>query len=80
MRDKDSFKESLNEIQEKVIALEIRLSYQDDTVEALNDVVACQHKQIETLEKQVKVLSQRIKNLNPGDVGPAEEEPPPPHY
>jgi len=80
MSEKDSLKESLNEIQEKVIALETRLSYQDDTVEALNDVVSCQHKQIETLEKQVKILSQRVESLTPADIGFADEEPPPPHY
>lgn len=69
-----------NELQEKIIELETRLSYQDDTVLVLNDIVAGQQKQIEVLEKQLKLLSKQIKALHPSDIGPAEEEAPPPHY
>jgi len=70
----------IENLQEKIIELETRLSYQDDTVLALNDVVASQQKQIDLLERQLQLLNKQIKALHPSDIGFAEEAAPPPHY
>ena len=70
----------IENLQKKIIELETRLSYQDDTVLALNDVVASQQKQIDVLERQLQLLNKQIKALHPSDIGPAEAETPPPHY
>lgn len=71
---------NIEEFQEKIIDLETRLSYQDDTVVALNDVVARQQKQIEVLEKQLQLLSKQVKVLRPADLGSEADDTPPPHY
>jgi SlyX protein len=59
--------------------LESKVSFQDRTIDALNDVVTRQQDQIDQLILQV---TQQRKTLESLDLGSVEggEEPPPPHY
>jgi SlyX protein len=65
----------------KMIDLETRLAFQEDTLNALNDIVTQQQLQIDRLEKTSKSLVDRIRNLstimNSGDEYVDEK---PPHY
>lgn len=58
-------------------ALEIRIAHQDKTIAELNEVVAAQWRRIETLERELKMLREEVRNSWPGR---SEAEPPPPHY
>ncbi len=63
------------------IEIETKLSFQEDAIQALNDVVCRQQRQIEQLEAAMKLLIDRYRQFSetqpPGN-GPADEKPP--HY
>ncbi len=48
---------------EPIIELEMRLAYQEKTIDELNDAVYDQQKQIDRLEKQVETLQREMKML-----------------
>jgi SlyX protein len=57
--------------------LEIKLAYQDDLVETLNQVVIELRGELTALERGVKALRQQVSDTLPDDA-PAHD--PPPHY
>jgi SlyX protein len=63
-----------------IISIETKLAYQEDTIQALNDVVCQQQKQIEELKSTCKILVERMGLLSEsiGDSNPEDEIPP--HY
>ncbi|HSX71321.1 SlyX family protein [Pseudomonas subflava] len=67
------------DMESRIIELESRLAFQDDTIAALNDVVVEQQRAIERLQLQVAVLARRQEEMA-GQFGIAEDEAPPPHY
>lgn len=60
--------------------LEIRVAHQDQTIEDLNAAITAQWKTIETLERHLAALRDRVveAELTAGDTPPVER--PPPHY
>jgi len=67
-------------MQNSLIELETKISYQDHIIGELNEVVTRQQRQIDQLEKAVEQLRQHLKQgANTGLARP-EEEVPPPHY
>jgi SlyX protein len=63
---------------DRIDALEMRLTYQDETIETLNKTVTAQWKQIDALTRQIAELGQRVQEAETNRPGPADE--PPPHY
>lgn len=67
------------ELENRVTELETRLAFQDDTIQALNEVVVEQQRQLERMGLQLGQLIERYRELA-GQYGEAGEEAPPPHY
>ena len=65
-------------IEARLDALEMRVAYQDQTIEDLNQTVVDQWKQIESLRRQLAELLDRVQDVEDGS--PAAPERPPPHY
>lgn len=63
----------------RITELETRLAFQDDTIQALNDELVAQQRLIERLQLQVEALAKRQQELL-DELGPTEDEAPPPHY
>ncbi|MCE7765857.1 MULTISPECIES: SlyX family protein [Pseudomonas] len=63
----------------RIVELETRQAFQDDTLQALNDVVVEQAQVIERLKLQVAELIKRHEEMV-GQYGSEGEEAPPPHY
>ena len=63
----------------RMVDLESRQAFQDDTLQALNDVVVEQARIIERLQLQMSELLRRHEVLSSQFVF-GEEEAPPPHY
>lgn len=61
-----------------LIDLEIRLAYQEDAIQALDDLVYAQQRRIDALEQQCRRLAARLEALAAQPVGSAPEIPP--HY
>lgn len=66
-------------LEERVMELESRLAFQDDTLLALNDVLVEQQRVVERLQLQMAALLKRYEEVM-GQYGAGEEEAPPPHY
>ena len=67
-------------IEERIAELESRLAFQDDTLQALNDELVRQQRDIERLQLLVSALSQRQAELQTQIGIEGGEEAPPPHY
>ncbi len=63
----------------RLLELETRVAFQEDTIQKLDDALAAQQQQIMDLERQVHLLGTQIKEIEivPANTGP---EAPPPHY
>jgi SlyX protein len=64
----------------RLIDLEIRLTHQEATLQALNDVIADQQRLIDRLCKDMETLQRRMRDMSPSDIAAPWEETPPPHY
>ncbi len=67
-------------MEERIDTLEMAMSYQEDTVRTLNEVVIDQGKKIEELELQIRKLTQKLEDLIElaGEDSMPHERPP--HY
>ncbi|AHD15951.1 MULTISPECIES: SlyX family protein [Pseudomonas] len=66
-------------LESRVVELETRQAFQDDTIQALNDVVVEQGRVIERLQLQMAELIKRYEEMV-GQYGSEGDEAPPPHY
>ena len=63
-----------------IIALEEQVSYQDQTISDLNQVILEQQKHIDRLELRLIRLEEKLKELTISNIKDISEESPPPHY
>jgi uncharacterized coiled-coil protein SlyX len=67
-----------DEIDERLTHLEEKFLYQEETIDALNEVILEQQEQLSALVEEVGRLKVMLTTM---EVGPANgNEPPPPHY
>jgi len=67
-------------MQNRLMELETRISYQDHTISELNEVVTDQQQQIDVLGKLVKQLRSQFNQTQDSGLAHPDEEVPPPHY
>ena len=67
-----------DDLSERIDALEMRLTYQDVTIETLNQTITAQWVEIDRLTRQVAELKERLQEAESNAPGPVNE--PPPHY
>ncbi|WP_414705362.1 SlyX family protein [Pseudomonas sp.] len=66
-------------MEERITELESRLAFQDDTIQALNDVLVAQQRVMERMQLQLVALAKRQQeSSNQFDM--TGDEAPPPHY
>jgi SlyX protein len=65
-------------LSERIDTLEMRLAYQDVTIETLNQTITAQWTEIDKLTRQLAELKERLREAESNLAGPANE--PPPHY
>ena len=63
---------------DRIVALEERIAYQDQTIEDLNETILLLWKEIEGLKRQLGKLGDELSTIA-ADV-PQAPEPSPPHY
>ena len=68
----------MSELGDRVDALEMRVAYQDDTIETLNQTITAQWQHIDALTRQLAELRERLQDTERNAPAPANE--PPPHY
>lgn len=67
-------------MEKRIIELETRLSFQDDMILQLNEVVIELRGEVEKLTARLKAAEEKLHGLTPDLVVPQEQEDPPPHY
>jgi SlyX protein len=67
-------------MQERLAELEVRVAFQDRTIQELNDAVTRQQRALERLARELEALKDRLRALTPSPVASRDEETPPPHY
>ena len=65
-------------LSERIDALETRLTFQDDTIETLNQTITAQWKQIDALTRQMAAMNERLQEAEAQAPAPGNERPP--HY
>lgn len=67
--------------EDRLIELEIKMSYQDDLLQTLNTIIATQQRQIDRLEQAYKSMSERVNSLAVKTADDAQQTYEiPPHY
>ncbi len=64
----------------RIDALEMRLTFKDETIDDLNKAVVAQWKQIEALTRRLDRLDERMEASEQRADLAGLPEPPPPHY
>jgi SlyX protein len=68
----------LKGVSKRIDALEMRIAYQDETIETLNQTITAQWTEIDRLTRQLAELKERVREAESNVPGPANERPP--HY
>lgn len=72
----------LKTVEQQMANLEMQLTFQEDTIDSLNKLVSEQTQQMTEMQRQIRWLGKRLKQVqesSSADADPANE-PPPPHY
>jgi SlyX protein len=67
-------------LEKRLHTVEIHQAFQEDVIEALQTTVVEQHQQIQTLQNQIRVLSEYLKTLREESIRDPAQDGPPPHY
>lgn len=65
---------------EQIAELEMKVMFQEDLIERLNQSVVEQQQQIHDLQFQMKHVVDKVKAMSASQVASENEETPPPHY
>lgn len=66
--------------QQQIEQLQMKVAYQEDTIETLSHALADQQKQLDQMAFQLRHVVEKLKQVQPSNVADASQEPPPPHY
>lgn len=72
---------NINLLNRRICELETKLSFQENTIEDLNNVIINQQFSLDKMQQQLRLLAQKMRNLEPNNnIASQSEETPPPHY
>ena len=70
----------MNTVQTDIEQLQMKMAFQEDTIESLNQALILQQKQMDDLQFQLKQLVSKMSAIEPSNMASEKEEMPPPHY
>jgi len=68
------------QLEEKLIDLEIRLTHQEDHIQSLDKIIYEQDQLLGALTEKVKQLDFKLKSAGDENILSAADDKPPPHY
>ncbi|ALQ09570.1 MULTISPECIES: SlyX family protein [Pseudoalteromonas] len=71
----------MNTIEHRLMELEAKVAFQDETIEVLNDEIKVHQQLLAKMKRQTELLAEKIKESQSSSSMMSEApEPPPPHY
>lgn len=70
----------MSDVQTQIEQLQMKVAFQEDTIESLNQALIEQQKQIDDLQFALKRLDSKVSAIEPSNMASEKEEAPPPHY
>lgn len=70
----------MSDVENAIIDLQTKLSFQDDLLDDLNQIVTDQQQQIMRIESTLDALRVQVKTLQTDTTSGEAKESPPPHY
>ncbi|MBL4630651.1 MAG: SlyX family protein [Paraglaciecola sp.] len=70
----------MNTVETDIEQLQIKMAYQEDTIESLNQVLIQQQNKMDHLQLQLKQLVSKMSAIEPSNMASEKEEMPPPHF
>jgi len=64
----------------RIAELEMRLSFQENALQAMSDEMAKQQLQVKVLTQEIKRLNKALESASSAPSASQHDEPPPPHY
>lgn len=71
---------NLEKIEQRLAELEMKLTFQDNLLEELNQALIEQQFVIDKMQLQLRYMAEKLKDVQPSNVASRAEETPPPHY
>lgn len=79
-RLRQPFYEKMQELLSRIAELEMKVAFQEQTIEELNQALVDQQFALDKLQVQLRHFAEKFKGLATSNVAPQAEETPPPHY
>ncbi|MDA3979831.1 MULTISPECIES: SlyX family protein [Gallibacterium] len=70
----------LHPLLQRIDELEMKVAFQENTIEQLNQSLIEQQFILEKMQIQLRYLAQKLKDMQPSNIATQAEETPPPHY
>lgn len=70
----------MQNFENRITELEMKLTFQDNLLEELNQTLVEQQFVIDKMQVQLRYLANKLKDMQPSNVASQAEETPPPHY
>ncbi|KPH59962.1 SlyX [Pseudoalteromonas porphyrae] len=71
----------MNTIEHRLMELEAKVAFQDETIEILNDEIKVHQQLLAKMKRQTELLAEKIKESQSSSMMMSDTpEPPPPHY
>lgn len=70
----------IQQLEQRVVELETKLAFMEDTVEAQNSEIQRFLQQQQRMQVQLGYLAGKLKTLEPSNIASQRDETPPPHY
>ena len=70
----------IQQLQSRLDELEMKLAFQEQTIDELNDALTKQQFMIDRMEVQLKFMVGKVKGMQTSNMASESEEAPPPRY
>ena len=70
----------MNEFEDKIIEIETKLAFAEESIEQLNDVIVSQQKMLDKLTRQIQLLDKKIEDESQHWQQTNSVDETPPHY
>lgn len=70
----------MSNIEQRLIDLEMKVAFQDDTIDSLSEEIALLNELIDRQRTQLEYVANKMGEMVQAPLGAQTPEPPPPHY